>query len=894
VAAGIYDLTAPIVVNEAVTLTGNPVNPASVVLNAPTDQNATSGNDREVFHVLSDNVTIQGFTIRGSKDIQIGSSWNSNPGIAVGGDKLMLVNKPDGATEYSFNYWGFAVKGINILDNIIRDNSYGIFLFHSQNVVIEGNEICENTRDANTWSGKGIEIYTSVDMADPTKVSNGTVLPHTNNISINKNKIYNNKLFGIELNHAEAYHGGVGGPFDVDVRITNNEIYNNGGPMDAVGQAFDYARGITSNSNEKNVTVTSNKIYGHTATTGVRFKADCAGIRMPATSEWVIDDNQIYGNTRGIYAYAGASGIEIGSGNNIYGNAQGIVLQNDGIGTIAESITCQNNNVDAWVGDGLVPGDIVYVETNLPSEYGFELTGANQDFAAKGLVNGGPIIDGENGVDTTGLTAVGVTLKATTIKELGYDRVVVQGPTITQTQGTGGTLQFWAYSAEDGKWFNAAVTGWGSGFPIAADYNVTTPVYVFADQAGTYQVTFKLADLDNDSAVLAEKTATITVIEPSPFTFDSSSGTITGYTGDATELIIPDYISVNGQNIEVTAIGRDAFKGNTQLTGVVIPDTVVNIYVNAFQGCTNLENVTIGSKVANISSYAFAGCTELVTVDIPDNVKTLDNNAFNGCTSLATITIGSGISYLKNYLFEGCTSLNNVTIPANVNLLGLDTFKDCDGLTNLVIEGNLVGTKGGAFSGCSNLTNVTIGNNVTVLGNYLFQHLSALGTISIPDGVAEIGFAAFQGTDLTSVTIPNSVTTLGQYVFQDCVSLTSITIGTKLTGIPNSAFSGCVLLQEIVLPDNVSSIGEMAFASWPNSSSDQEPVIRITLGSNVTIAEYIYYNENRNSFKSVYEADGKVAGEYVYSEGSWSRVAADLTAPNLTNVSVSNRILRQL
>jgi hypothetical protein len=142
------------------------------------------------------------------------------------------------------------------------------------------------------------------------------------------------------------------------------------------------------------------------------------------------------------------------------------------------------------------------------SEYGFVLTSTDQEFIAGDLLEGS-VIEGENGVDTTDLTPVGVTLKATTINELGYDNVKVLAPEVT---GGEGTLQFWAYSADDGKWFDAAVHGWGSGFAITPDYDITTDVYVFADTAGTYTVTFKLVDLDNEDTEIATETVTITVI----------------------------------------------------------------------------------------------------------------------------------------------------------------------------------------------------------------------------------------------------------------------------------------------------------------------------------------------------------------------------------------------
>jgi hypothetical protein len=99
------------------------------------------------------------------------------------------------------------------------------------------------------------------------------------------------------------------------------------------------------------------------------------------------------------------------------------------------------------------------------SEYGFEIEDADQVFVAGELLDSSGIIAGEDGVDTTGLTPVKVTLKAIQIKELGYEQVRVLPPDVTQTEGSGGQLQFWAYSEDDGLWFDAAVHGWGEWIP---------------------------------------------------------------------------------------------------------------------------------------------------------------------------------------------------------------------------------------------------------------------------------------------------------------------------------------------------------------------------------------------------------------------------------------------
>lgn len=121
--------------------------------------------------------------------------------------------------------------------------------------------------------------------------------------------------------------------------------------MDAVGRAFDYARGITSNNNETNVTVTGNTIYGHVTTAGTRYEPSSAGIRIPASSGWTIQDNEIYGNTLGVYAYAGATNITINAGtvgpNIIRDNARGVVMSDGTVGVINEN-KIYDNNVTTW------------------------------------------------------------------------------------------------------------------------------------------------------------------------------------------------------------------------------------------------------------------------------------------------------------------------------------------------------------------------------------------------------------------------------------------------------------------------------------------------------------------------------------------------------------------
>ena len=82
--------------------------------------------------------------------------------------------------------------------------------------------------------------------------------------------------------------------------------------------------------------------------------------------------------------------------------------------------------------------------------------------------------------------------------------------------------------------------------------------------------------------------------------------TITGYSGGATKLIIPDTID----GLPVATIGREAFK-NSALVEVVIPSSVKKIDWFAFYGCRDLSSVTIPSSVSKIEYGVFDGCEHL-------------------------------------------------------------------------------------------------------------------------------------------------------------------------------------------------------------------------------------------------------------------------------------------
>lgn len=110
-------------------------------------------------------------------------------------------------------------------------------------------------------------------------------------------------------------------------------------------------------------------------------------------------------------------------------------------------------------------------------------------------------------------------------------------------------------------------------------------------------------------------------------------------------------------DVAVTRIGYGAFKNNTVIVDVTLPDSITSIGASGYEGCTSLVSIDMGSSVEYVGGAAFSGCSALTTVTMSDSVETLGFRAFEDCTSLASITIPASMQFIGTYAFQDCTKL---------------------------------------------------------------------------------------------------------------------------------------------------------------------------------------------------------------------------------------------
>ena len=309
---------------------------------------------------------------------------------------------------------------------------------------------------------------------------------------------------------------------------------------------------------------------------------------------------------------------------------------------------------------------------------------------------------------------------------------------------------------------------------------------------------------------------------------DANRATITGYSGNATALYIPDEIDGH----EVVAIGDRAFQNRTDLRTVMIPDSVTEIEAYSFNNCTNLSNVTLSKSLKYMGGRAFGSCEKITQIEIPKSLDNCGNSGyasyhgpFGACSGLKKIIFEEGTKEISNNLFRGCTGLEEISIPASVIKIERYTFADCTNLKNVYFSNGVKNVENNAFTNCTSLTKVNIPDTVDSIGNSAFSGCTNLVEVHLPDKLKEIASDTFSGCKkLTTINFPSTLTMIGNSAFSGCESLPEAILPSGVEKIESNAFKNCKALKKAAVPDTVSSIGSSAFYGC-------EALTDITLGS---------------------------------------------------------------
>ncbi len=140
---------------------------------------------------------------------------------------------------------------------------------------------------------------------------------------------------------------------------------------------------------------------------------------------------------------------------------------------------------------------------------------------------------------------------------------------------------------------------------------------------------------------------------------------------------------------------------SSNITTVIIPESVEKIGERAFSGCRNIVNMNLPSGLQEIKYEAFWGCSAVEKASVK-NVTTLGDKAFYGCRSLKNVYFEK-LQFVGMGAFEGCSALKNLTLPETVTTIKARAFYDCVNLERLVVKGDVSWVEANLFTNDSKL-----------------------------------------------------------------------------------------------------------------------------------------------------------------------------------------------
>ena len=371
----------------------------------------------------------------------------------------------------------------------------------------------------------------------------------------------------------------------------------------------------------------------------------------------------------------------------------------------------------------------------------------------------------------------------------------------------------------------------------------------------------------------------------------------------STELIIPDYVNINGLDCAVMSMADDAFAYETKLEKVVLGSQLIAVSEDAFYGCKGIKEFDLSRcrELATLRNTLYE--TSVVSVTLPACLQELPTGFSMKMTEIYNLTkfeltnasLGYGTSVvihtdpttpsiveqIDDFVFakhpDGYAlvdyrgTADNISLPktckGNSYRIGPGAFWRDERLKKVTISSGVTAIDFGAFTACPNLLEVYIEDGLTAIGSWCFASNTRLKSLRLPSTVKTISDSFYGCSGLVEVILPDSLEEITETAaFCSCEGLRTISLGKHLRNLPEGTFAGCTSLTTVKIPQDMVDIKGYAFSGCYSLTNFE-------------------IDENNPHFKAIdgniYSTDEKVL--VMYAPGK-KDIRVQLTNPNVETI----------
>lgn len=241
-------------------------------------------------------------------------------------------------------------------------------------------------------------------------------------------------------------------------------------------------------------------------------------------------------------------------------------------------------------------------------------------------------------------------------------------------------------------------------------------------------------------------------------------------------------------------IAGGAFYGNTNVTSIMLPDTVRQIGTAAFKGCSSLTQITWPHGLCTAEAEIFSGCTALAGIENAPAWHQIHKRAFYNCQNLTHLNLRS-VKYIGAEAFVQCSI--RISPVGNADFIGENAFMETSFTT---LPENSEPLFPDLLSADPYIEVPPFHPNPRIIGSIAVAGNEAFGELTIPEGTTGIApYAFFRNKGLKKLYLPQSLRFIGEGAFIGCQNLEEVIFLDNGCRIGARAFEKCTKLKEVSL-----------------------------------------------------------------------------------------------